>query len=158
MAGTAFAPRRILTTISAVSCAIAFGVPAAAQANVAAERPGPRCEPGAPGLGDTYYPTYGNGGYDVGHYDLDVTYDPATDVLDGLAAIKAKATQSLCSFNLDLVGMTVREVEIDGSPAQWTRSGQELVITPKHPLCTSSSAPTLSFIGPLTTLAPSQYW
>jgi Peptidase M1 N-terminal domain len=113
---------------------IALGVPAAAQANVAAERSGPRCEPGAPGLGDTYYPTYGNGGYDVRHYDLDVTYDPATDVLDGLAAIKAKATQSLCSFNLDLVGMTVREVEIDGSPAQWTRSGQELVITPKHPL------------------------
>ena len=134
MAGTAFAPRRILATISAVSCAIALGVPAAAQANVAAERSGPRCEPGAPGLGDTYYPTYGNGGYDVRDYDLDVTYDPATDVLDGRAAIKAKATQSLCSFNLDLVGMTVREVEIDGSPAQWTRSGQELVITPKHPL------------------------
>jgi len=134
MARTAFAPRRTLTTISAISCAIALCAPAAAQANVAAERPGPRCEPGAPGLGDTYYPTYGNGGYDVRHYDLEVAYDPATDVLDGQAAIKAKATQSLCSFNLDLVGMTVREVEIDGSPAQWTRSGQELVITPKHPL------------------------
>ncbi|MGH8838950.1 MAG: hypothetical protein ACRDVO_06785, partial [Jiangellaceae bacterium] len=77
MARTAFPPRRALTTISAVACAIALCAPAAAQANVTAERPGPRCEPGAPGLGDTYYPTYGNGGYDVRHYDLEVAYDPA---------------------------------------------------------------------------------
>ena len=29
--------------------------------------------PGAPGIGDPYYPLDGNGGYDVAHYDLDVT-------------------------------------------------------------------------------------
>ena len=33
---------------------------------------------GAPGIGDEYYPTYGNGGYDVKRYLLDVAYDPAT--------------------------------------------------------------------------------
>jgi hypothetical protein len=49
-------------------------------------------------------PTYENGGYDVRSYDLEVTYDPATDVLDGRAEIRARATQSLCSFNLDLDG------------------------------------------------------
>ena len=26
--------------------------------------------PGAPGIGDPYYPLDGNGGYDVAHYDL----------------------------------------------------------------------------------------
>ena len=34
---------------------------------------------GAPGVGDTYYPTYGNGGYDVKRYELDTNYNPATD-------------------------------------------------------------------------------
>ena len=38
--------------------------------------------PGSPGIGDPYFPSDGNGGYDVAHYDLEVTYDPATDELD----------------------------------------------------------------------------
>jgi aminopeptidase N len=92
------------------------------------------CVPGAPGLGDAYYPTYGNGGYDVSHYDLDVAYDPATDRLDGDASLRATATESLCSFDLDLIGLDVRRVEVDAKRARWSRSGQELVITPKRPL------------------------
>jgi aminopeptidase N len=92
------------------------------------------CVPGAPGVGDAYYPTYGNGGYDVRHYGLQVAYDPATDRLDGRAEIRARATQSLCSFNLDLVGLEVRKVEVDGKGADWTRSGQELVLTPRRAL------------------------
>lgn len=33
--------------------------------------------PGAPGIGDPYFPTDGNGGYDVTHYDLiTVDYQP----------------------------------------------------------------------------------
>jgi aminopeptidase N len=95
---------------------------------------GKHCVVGAPGVGDAYYPTYGNGGYEVGHYGLDVAYDPATDRLDGRASIRARAKQSLCSFNLDFVGMTVRSVKVDGRPAAWSRSGQELTITPRHPL------------------------
>ena len=42
-----------------------------------------RCEAGAAGIGDPYYPGYGNGGYDVGHYDLDLAYDAASDTLRG---------------------------------------------------------------------------
>src|SRR5262245_16499766 len=67
--------------------------------------------PGAPGAGDPYFPLDGNGGYDVSHYDLDVTYDPDTDVLDGEATIRARATQNLSSFNLDLQGLTVHSIE-----------------------------------------------
>ena len=44
--------------------------------------------PGAPGIGDPYFPLDGNGGYDVEHYDLDIAYDPATDVLRGVATIQ----------------------------------------------------------------------
>ena len=43
--------------------------------------------PGAPGVGDPYFPLDGNGGYDVKHYRLDVRYDPSTDVLQGRATI-----------------------------------------------------------------------
>jgi hypothetical protein len=49
-----------------------------------------RCHAGAPGLGDDYYPLYGNGGYDVAHYLLKVSYDPATDRLAGVATISAR--------------------------------------------------------------------
>ena len=49
----------------------------------------------APGLGDPYFPLDGNGGYDARHYQLDLRYDPATDMLRGRATIRARATQNL---------------------------------------------------------------
>ncbi|MGR6967666.1 M1 family metallopeptidase [Geodermatophilus sp. URMC 61] len=90
--------------------------------------------PGAPGIGDPYYPLDGNGGYDVEHYDLDLRYDPATDVLSGTATVEATATQDLSAFDLDLEGLEVRSVTVDGRPATWSRDGGELTITPARPL------------------------
>src|SRR5688572_7305629 len=87
--------------------------------------------PGAPGAGDPYYPLDGNGGYDVRHYDLDVRYTPATDVLAGVATISARATQALSAFNLDFTGLTIRSLEVDGRPADYRRDGGELTITPR---------------------------
>ena len=86
--------------------------------------------PGAAGIGDPYFPFDGNGGYDVGHYDLRVSYDPPTDVLRGTARLSVTARQDLSSFNLDLDGLTVRTVVVNGKPASWSRSGGELTITP----------------------------
>src|SRR5687767_2175154 len=63
--------------------------------------------PGASGVGDPYFPLEGNGGYDVKDYVLDLSYDPATDRLDGQAFIFATPTQNLSRFNLDLQGMEV---------------------------------------------------
>ena len=37
--------------------------------------------PGSAGLGDPYFPLAGNGGYDVAHYSLVFSYDPATPPL-----------------------------------------------------------------------------
>ena len=85
-----------------------------------------------------YYPLDGNGGYDVRHYDLDLRYDPATDVLGGTATITARATQNLSAFDLDLVGMRVRSIRVDGRAASWSRSGQELTVTPRHGLARGS--------------------
>jgi hypothetical protein len=90
--------------------------------------------PGAPGAGDPYFPLDGNGGYDVGHYDLEVAYDPATDVLQGEATIRARATQNLSRFNLDLQGLMVHSIEVDGRRASWSREGDELTVTPRKGL------------------------
>jgi aminopeptidase N len=89
-----------------------------------------RYTPGAPGIGDPYFPLAGNGGYDVRHYDLQVRYDPPTDVLTGTATISARATQNLSRFDLDFVGMRLRSLTVNGKPATWMRNGQELVVTP----------------------------
>ena len=51
---------------------------------------------------------------------LDLAYDPATDVLTGVATIEARATQNLSRFNLDFDGLTVRSVRVNGDRARWT--------------------------------------
>ncbi|MFJ1766552.1 M1 family metallopeptidase [Amycolatopsis sp. NPDC088138] len=92
-------------------------------------------KPGSDGAGDSYYPQDGNGGYDVADYNLKVTYDTTSHQLIGLQDITARATQALSSFNLDLRGLTVDNVRIDGRDAKFGRSGDhELTITPARPL------------------------
>ncbi|MEU7132525.1 M1 family metallopeptidase [Streptomyces sp. NPDC046261] len=86
--------------------------------------------PGTPGVGDPYFPTLGNGGFDVRHYDLDVRYTPESGRLDGRATVTARATSSLSTFNLDLQQLKVTSVEVNGLPAAFTRDGNELRIHP----------------------------
>jgi aminopeptidase N len=95
---------------------------------------GGQFRPGAPGVGDDYFPLYGNGGYDVRHYLLKVSYDPPTDRLVGVATISARATQNLSRFNLDFVGLTVRSIKVNGRSATWSRTDHELTVTPAHGL------------------------
>ncbi|PIM71630.1 peptidase [Streptomyces sp. JV178] len=91
-------------------------------------------EPGAPGIGDPYYPAYGNGGYDVSHYDLRLKYQPGTDRLEGTATLLARTTENLSRLNLDFL-LDVSEVRVNGSKAAFTTSGEhELEITPRNPL------------------------
>src|SRR4051794_5805886 len=88
--------------------------------------------PGAPGVGDRLYPLEGNGGYDVQHYDVDLTYgNKFTDPVDGTVNILARATQALSRFDLDFSGRSVGTVAVNGAPAAFRRDGQELIITPR---------------------------
>src|SRR3954469_5052777 len=90
--------------------------------------------PGAPGIGDPYYPDYGNGGYDVSHYDLTLKYQPAPHTLQGPARITARATQDLSRFDFDFL-LDTRAVKVNGRTASFTTSGaHELVITPARAL------------------------
>ncbi|MBD9700949.1 M1 family metallopeptidase [Streptomyces sp. ID01-12c] len=90
---------------------------------------------GSAGLRDPYFPGLGNGGYDVTHYALTLGYDPdARARLRATAVVTARATRDLGSFNLDLRGMDVDSVAVDGVAARWKRAGQELTVTPEQGL------------------------
>ncbi|MEV0295850.1 M1 family metallopeptidase [Nocardia sp. NPDC050710] len=90
---------------------------------------------GSPGLGDPYYPLDGNGGYDVGHYDVTIDYDPPSRELIGRTRVDATATQALRVFNLDFNGPDVRMVSVNNLPAAFDRNGEhELTVTPLLPL------------------------
>jgi aminopeptidase N len=103
------------------------GLPGAAAAPEGVS--GPRFTAGADGAGDDYFPFAGNGGYDIRHYDLDITYTPPPVLtpptpiaqlrgdFDGVATIDLVATQDLDRFNLDLRGLTVSAMTINGRRA-----------------------------------------
>ncbi|WP_433196055.1 M1 family metallopeptidase [Nocardia sp. CA-107356] len=90
---------------------------------------------GAPGAGDPYYPLDGNGGYNAGHYDVTIDYDPPSHQLTGTARMDATATQALRIFDLDFDGPDVRMVSVNNLPAAFDRNGEhELTVTPLLPL------------------------
>jgi aminopeptidase N len=127
--------RRARAVVVAALVAMTLVALALAPAAASAGTSGGGCRAGAPGVGDPYYPLYGNGGYDVQHYLLKIRYNPATDRLVGVATISARATQNLCRFNLDFQGLTVRSVKVDGRPARWSRShDHELTVIPQRHL------------------------
>ncbi|KUN94880.1 M1 family metallopeptidase [Streptomyces caeruleatus] len=90
--------------------------------------------PGGSGVRDPYFPKAGNGGYDVTHYALDLAYDPDDRRLSGTAEITARADKDLSAFDLDLKGMDVERVTVEGERARWSRNGQELVVRPHDDL------------------------
>ena len=70
--GVMLARRRttVITIVATLVASLGLTVPAVA---VHGDRSAPpRYVAGSPGVGDPYYPDYGNGGYQVDHYDLRV--------------------------------------------------------------------------------------
>ncbi|MGW2229242.1 M1 family metallopeptidase [Streptomyces formicae] len=94
--------------------------------------------PGSDGVGDPLFPTLGNGGYDVRHYDLSFDFTPVTYDFAATMRIRARATQDLSSFNLDVDSLAIDRITVNGAPATWEtgpgKTGQELTVTPARPL------------------------
>lgn len=91
-------------------------------------------QPGADGIGDSLYPKLGNGGYDVQHYDIELAFTPEDKRIVATTVIEALALQDLSSFNLDLSGLVVDSVSVNGEPARFDRDDSELVISPSQAL------------------------
>jgi aminopeptidase N len=84
---------------------------------------------------DPYLPGSGDDGHATEHYDLTLTYRPASNRLDGYAQITATARRRLDQVTLDLSGLTVSKVAVDGRrPKKYLQRKGKLVITPALPL------------------------
>ncbi|MHB1138156.1 MAG: M1 family metallopeptidase [Microthrixaceae bacterium] len=118
--------RRILVAV--VSAVAVSGLVAAC-----APPPGPAVVGTASGR-DPYFPAAGNGGYEVADYDLTLDYTPSTLALSATAVVTANAQATLSRFNLDLRGLEVTSVEVNGAPATYSHADGELQITPASPL------------------------
>ena len=122
--------RSVRAAVAAGAVLAALALPGVAAAG------GQPPSPGAAGIGDRLYPTLGNGGYDVWHYDVAWRYPVAapTTPVTGTVTIDAKATQSLSSFNLDWAGTSYGAVAVNGRPAAVVQDGEDIVITPEKPI------------------------
>jgi aminopeptidase N len=118
----------------ALSRSARLGALATAAASLLVIGASPAPTPGAPGIGDPYFPNLGNGGFDALHYDLDVAYAPGTGRLDGRTTLTARATRNLSSFDLDLQQLRISRVDVNGRRARFTRDGDEVTVTPRQSL------------------------
>jgi aminopeptidase N len=115
---------------------LAVAVAATALVAVAPSASAEKYVAGSAGSGDPFFPQAGNGGYDVRHYSLSIDYEQPANLLSGSAVIRATATQSLRSFNLDLRDLyTVSRVRVNGESASFAQHDeQELTIVPSPKL------------------------
>ena len=89
---------------------------------------------GAAGLGDTLFPNAGNGGYDVQHYDLDLTVNVDDNIITSTATLTAVATSTLAAFNLDFHALEIDALSVNGVETPYQRQEDELIIDPAEPL------------------------
>lgn len=89
---------------------------------------------GADGAGDRYYPTYGNGGYDVQRYDIVFEWDDDQREIDAQTTLSIVTTQDLSQFNVDLIGFQISTISVGGEVATFERDDRELMIIPATPL------------------------
>ena len=104
-------------------------------------------------LGDPLAPGLGNGGYDVSHYRIDLTYDPpapedeqsesdeivevepppAQARLRSITEIELTATAALDHVVFDFTGATVQVVRVDDAGATFEREPDKLIVTLPKP-------------------------
>ena len=99
----------------------------AARSETSSTQP-PSPQAGGESIGDPLFPGLGNTGYQVDHYDLELNVTGAD--LRAEADIRIIPDVPLTSFNLDLVGMTVDRVLVNGIEASIERDGRELIVHP----------------------------
>ncbi|MCL5428759.1 MAG: M1 family metallopeptidase [Chloroflexi bacterium] len=88
----------------------------------------PNPNPGPDGIGDPYFEDLGNGGYDVQHYSIALNVEMGSNEISGSTTIDAEALQQITSLNLELLGLTVEEVTVNGEAALFDRNGIELTV------------------------------
>ena len=94
---------------------------------------------GSEGVGDTFFPLSGNGGYDVSNYFVATAYEPERNFIRPVSGtvITADVTQpaGLSAFDLDFRGLKIDDLEVSDTDSStvygendFERDGQELRI------------------------------
>lgn len=120
--------RRLLPALLVVLVA-ATTVAAASAASASAPTAGAPKQPTEP-----FFPRSGNRGYNVTHYDVSLGYQPRSGELTARDVVEARATGGLSRFSLDLDGLKVTSVSVDGEPAAYSRGRGKVKIAPVTPI------------------------
>jgi PhoD-like phosphatase len=83
---------------------------------------------------DPFFPTFGNNGINVIHYDLDLEVAPEPGKLDGSAKLVIIAEKRLEEFSLDLAGLDVSRVTVNGASADFEQANDKLIVMPRAPI------------------------
>ncbi|WP_340540138.1 M1 family metallopeptidase [Nocardioides sp. GXZ039] len=79
---------------------------------------------------DSYYPEVGDPSVDALHYDLDLTWDPATDTLTGAETLTFRSTGTADRFQLDFgEPLEISSLTLDGAEVSYEHTGKDLVVT-----------------------------
>ncbi len=83
---------------------------------------------------DPFFPTFGNNGIDVSRYTIDLDVNPVSGAVKGRTTLAITAEKRLANFSLDLHGLKVSSVLVNGLPARTSRMRNKLAITPAQVL------------------------
>jgi aminopeptidase N len=82
---------------------------------------------------DSLFPEVGSSRYDVKHYAINLTYQSSGNI-KAKTTLAAKARKPLRSFSLDLEGLTIDKVLVNGHKADFSRRDNKLIIKPSKVL------------------------
>jgi aminopeptidase N len=83
---------------------------------------------------EPFFPRSGNRGYGVKHYDVSLGYQPRSGQLTARDVVEARATSGLRKFSLDLDGLKVTSVSVNGEAAGYSRGRGKVKIVPATPI------------------------
>ena len=130
--GTSTGPKESTENYSVSPTPTPTPIPTPTSTPVDSKQVAPQFVAGPSGLGDSYFPNLGNGGYDVERYIIEVQWDPEEKWLSGSTVIEAKSTENLSSFNVDFAPMQISEVTVNGVRADFTAEENEVVVIPSE--------------------------
>ena len=79
--------------------------------------------------GHDYVPGHGDESFAVRHYDLELTYTPDGNRLDGVATLTCEALEEIGTVGLDLAHLSVAKVTVGGKQVRYTHRLGHLKIT-----------------------------
>jgi aminopeptidase N len=128
--GAALVPFAVAALVAAAIVCLAGAIADPAMAAAAAAAASAPREP--------FFPRSGSTDYDVSHYDVQLAYRPRSGRLNATTTIEAAASRRLRRISLDLFGLEVTAVTVDGQKAAFSRGRGKLKITPAEPLASGA--------------------